>query len=75
MVHHYAPGRGAAHAATILDGFSGVPQVDGHRAYKTERDERGDNRRLVLAHCWTNGKGKLREIFDRDASPLADSIE
>jgi transposase len=71
-VHHYAPGRGAAHAATILDGFSGVLQVDGYRAYKTERDARDVGRRLVLAHCWAHGRRKLREIFDRDASPLAE---
>jgi transposase len=29
VVYHCAPGRGAAHAATILDAFSGVLQVDG----------------------------------------------
>jgi transposase len=72
VVYHYAPGRGAAHAATILDGFSGVLQVDGYRAYKTERDARDVGRRLVLAHCWAHGRRKLREIFDRDASPLAE---
>lgn len=72
VVYHYAPGRGAEHAATVLDGFSGVLQVDGYRAYKSERDARGDNRRLVLAHCWAHGRRKLREIFDRDASPIAE---
>jgi len=69
VVYHYAPGRGAEHAATVLDGFSGVLQVDGYRAYKTERDARGDNRRLVLAHCWAHGRRKLREIFDRFGGP------
>ena len=72
VVYHYAPGRGAEHAASVLDGFNGVLQVDGYRAYKTERDARGDNRRLVLAHCWAHGRRKLREIFDRDASPIAE---
>lgn len=72
VVYHYAPGRGAEHAATVLDGFAGVLQVDGYRAYKTERDARGGNRRLVLAHCWAHGRRKLREIFDRDASPTAE---
>jgi transposase len=47
-------------------------QVDGYRAYKTERDARGGNRRLVLAHCWSHDRRKLREIFDRDASPIAE---
>jgi transposase len=50
----------------------GVLQVDGYRAYKTERDARDVGRRLVLAHCWAHGRRKLREIFDRDASPLAE---
>ncbi|PKP63406.1 MAG: IS66 family transposase, partial [Alphaproteobacteria bacterium HGW-Alphaproteobacteria-8] len=59
-------------AAAVLDGFSGALQVDGYRACKTERDARGDNRRLVLAHCWAHGRRKLREIFDRDASPIAE---
>ncbi|MFO7856121.1 MAG: IS66 family transposase [Paracoccaceae bacterium] len=72
VVYHYAPGRGAEHAASVLDGFNGVLQVDGYRAYKTERDARGGNRRLVLAHCWAHGRRKLREIFERDASPLAE---
>jgi hypothetical protein len=72
LVYHYAPGRGAEHAAAVLDGYSGVLQVDGYRAYKTERDARGDNRRLALAHCWAHGRRRLREIFDRDASPIAE---
>jgi len=72
VVYHYAPGRGAEHAGKVLDGFVGTLQVDGYRAYKTERDARGGNRRLVLAHCWAHGRRKLREIFDRDGSPLAE---
>ena len=26
----------------------------------------------MLAHCWAHGRRKLREIFDRDASPIAE---
>ncbi len=72
VVYHYAPGRGAEHAGKVLDGFNGTLQVDGHRAYKTERDARSGNRQLVLAHCWAHGRRKLREIFDRYASPIAE---
>lgn len=73
VVYHYAPGRGAEHADSVLDGSSGTLQVDGYRACKTERDARGDTRRLVLAHGRAHGRRKLREILDRDASPIAEA--
>jgi transposase len=72
VVYHYAPGRGAEHAKAILEGFSGVLQVDGYSAYKTVRDGRGPDAPLVLAHCWSHGRRQLREIFDSDASPIAE---
>ena len=72
VVYHYAPGRGAEHARAILEGFSGVLQVDGYSAYKTVRDGRGADAPLVLAHCWAHGRRQLREIFDSDASPIAE---
>ena len=72
VVYHYAPGRGAEHAKAILEGFSGILQVDGYAAYKRVRDDRGPDAPLVLAHCWAHGRRQLREIFDRDASPIAE---
>jgi transposase len=72
VVYHYASGRGAEHARTILEGFSGVLQVDGYAAYKRVRDDRGADAPLALAHCWAHGRRQLREIFDRDASPIAE---
>jgi len=72
VVYHYAPGRGAEHARAILEGFSGVLQVDCYSAYKTVRDGRGPDAPLVLAHCWSDGRRQLREIFDSDASPIAE---
>ena len=73
VVYTYAPGRGAEHAKAVLEGFSGVLQVDGYRAYKTVRGQRGPDAPLVLAHCWAHGRRQLREIFDRDASPIAEA--
>jgi hypothetical protein len=61
----------AEHARAALDGFSGVLQVDGYAAYKTLRDARPPGT-LILAHCWAHGRRKLREVFDRDASPMAE---
>ena len=71
VVYRYAPGRGVEHARAALDGFSGVLQVDGYAAYKTLRDARPPGT-LILAHCWAHGRRKLREVFDRDASPMAE---
>jgi transposase len=72
VIYAYAPGRGAEHAARILEGFYGVLQVDGYAAYKTVRGKRGAHAPLTLAHCWAHGRRQLREIFDRDASPIAE---
>lgn len=73
VVYTYAPGRGAEYAKAVLEGFSGVLQVDGYRAYKTVRGQRGPDAPLALAHCWAHGRRQLREIFDRDASPIAEA--
>jgi transposase len=72
VVYAYAPGRGAEHAERLLQGFSGVLQVDGYAAYKTVSRGRGQDAPLRLAHCWSHGRRKLREVFDRDASPIAE---
>jgi hypothetical protein len=41
VVYAYAPERGAEHPQRILEGFSGVLQVDGYAAYKTISRGRG----------------------------------
>lgn len=71
VVYAYAPGRGAEHAERLLQGFSGILQVDGYAAYNTVRRGRGTDAPLRLAHCWSHGRRKLREVFDSDASPIA----
>ncbi len=73
VVYAYAPGRVAEHAARSLEGVSGVLQVDGYVACKTVRGKRGLEAPLVLARCWAHGRRQLREIFDRDASPIAEA--
>jgi len=72
VVYFYAPGRGTEHAEAVLRGFSGTLQVDGYAPYKTlARRDRAEGP-LVLAHCWAHGRRQLRELFDRDASPIAE---
>lgn len=46
--------------------------MDGYVAYKIVAAARGANNPLRLAHCWSHGRRKLREVFDRDASPIAE---
>ncbi len=72
VVYFYAPGRGAEHAETMLAGFTGVLQVDGYSAYKSLAGKRSAKAPLRLAHCWAHGRRQLRELFDRDASPIAE---
>jgi hypothetical protein len=72
VVYVYAPGRGAGHAATILDGFTGILQVDGYAAYKTVAKAAPPDAPLRLAHCWAHGRRQLREIFDKDGSAIAE---
>jgi Transposase IS66 family len=38
VVYSYAPGRGHAHAATLLGGYRGILQCDGYKAYKALAD-------------------------------------
>jgi transposase len=53
----YAPGRGGIHAERILQGFSGILQVDGYAGYNRliAPDRVGPDIRLVYcwAHLWT----------------------
>lgn len=71
VVYLYAPGRGGEHAERFLEGFSGALQVDAYAGYNrlTREDRAGGP--LILANCWAHARRKLREIYDRDASPIA----
>jgi transposase len=70
IIYNYAPGRGAKHAETFLQGFTGTIQVDGYQAYKSiARDpERG----LRLAHCWAHCRRDYHDLYKPDGStPIA----
>jgi transposase len=65
VAYLYAEGRGAAHAATHLDGFDGVLQVDGYAAY----------RRLAapaLAYCWSHCRRRFYDIAEGGHAPIAE---
>ncbi len=48
VAYTYAPGRGAEHAQRMLDGFSGILQVDGYAAYNKLQPA------VTLALCWSH---------------------
>lgn len=68
----YAPGRGGLHAEQILQGFSGVLQVDGYAGYNRliAPDRVGPN--IQLAYCWAHARRKLVEITRNGSAPIAE---
>jgi transposase len=71
VVYFYAAGRAGAHGEGFLEGFSGTLQVDAYAGYKRLARNARAGGPLVLANCWSHGRRKLQEIFDRDGSPIA----
>ena len=69
VVYHYAPGRGGRHAERILNGFSGILQVDGYAGYRRVAVPRGS---ATLAFCWAHARRKLLEVHESHRSPVAE---
>ena len=65
----YAPGRGGKYADEILQGFSGIPQVDGYAGYNRllKRVSQG----VQLAYCWAHARQKLHDVAKASAAPIA----
>jgi hypothetical protein len=54
VIYSYAPGRGGKYAEKLLEGFSGVLQVDGYDGYNIlTRSDRVDGA-VTLAYCWAH---------------------
>ncbi|WFU06800.1 IS66 family transposase (plasmid) [Rhizobium sp. CB3171] len=68
----YAPGRGGLHAEQILQGFSGILQVDGYAGYNRliAPDRAGPD--IRLAYCWAHARRKLIEIARNGTAPIAE---
>ncbi len=66
----YAPGRSGKYADDILQGFSGVLQVDGYAGYN--RLLRRQGRDIQLAYCWAHARRKLYEVAQTGTTPIAD---
>lgn len=67
----YAPGRSGKYASDILQGFSGILQVDGYAGYNRALDLR-DNQPIQLAYCWAHARRKLYELTHNNVAPIAE---
>jgi transposase len=65
----YAPGRSGQYAEDILQGFSGIVQVDGYAGYN--RLLRRADQSIQLAYCWAHARRKLHEIAKNSTAPIA----
>ena len=71
VVFCYADGRGGKHAERFLAGFSGTLQVGGYTGYNSLTKPARADGPVKLAYCWAHARRKLKEIHDRDGSPIA----
>ncbi len=72
VVYFYADGRAGRHGEEFLTGFSGTLQVDGYSGYRRLAREGRNGGPVVLAHCWSHARRKLKETFDASGSPIAE---
>ena len=74
----YAPGRSGKYASDILQGFSGILQVDGYAGYNCVLDLR-DNQPIELAYCWAHAQGvsaeKRLEIRQKNSAPKIEAFK
>jgi transposase len=71
VIYSYAPGRGGKYAEKLLEGFSGVLQVDGYDGYNIlTRSDRADGA-VTLAYCWAHLRRKFYEIAAKGPAPIA----
>jgi transposase len=71
VVFCYADGRGGKHATEFLTGFSGTLQVDGYTGYNALTKSGRNSGPVKLAYCWAHARRKIKEVHDRDGSPIA----
>ena len=85
VAYTYAPGRGGEHAVKLLDGFSGVLQVDGYSVYKSLAargvsaaggrlpvgESPAASKEVTLAFCWSHLRRKFYELYVGGNQPFA----
>ena len=55
----------------LLDGFTGVLQVDGYAGYNALADPARPGGPVMLAYCWSHLRRKFYEIYVGGHSPIA----
>ena len=71
VAYRYAPGRGKEHAVALLEGFSGVLQVDGYAGYNELTRVGRAGGAVTLAFCWSHLRRKFYEIYVGGNAPIA----
>ena len=71
VAYAFAVGRKTEHAMTLLDGFSGILQVDGYAAYKKLAEMERKGKPIVLAFCLAHARRKFFEFHKATNSPIA----
>ena len=72
VAYTYAPGRGAAHAATLLAGYCGIVQCDGYAAYKQVARRGRAGNAMTLAFCWAHWRRRFYEVAKAGSAPIAE---
>ena len=71
VAYSYAPGRGGKYVQTLLEGFSGILQVDGYDGYNIlARPDRACGP-VMLAYCWAHLRRRFYEIAVKGPAPIA----
>jgi transposase len=71
VAYAFATGRKTEHAMTLLEGFSGVLQVDGYAAYKKLAQTEREGKPITLAFCLAHARRKFFEFHKQTDSPIA----
>lgn len=66
----YAPGRTGQYADDLLQGFSGILQVDGYAGYN--RLLKRTDQPIELAYCWAHARRKLNDVARNSVAPIAE---
>jgi transposase len=71
VAYSYAPGRGGEHAVRLLEGFTGILQVDGYAAYKKLAAPARPGGPVMLAYCWSHLRRQFYEVYVGGNAPIA----
>ena len=74
VVFNFEQSRRGEHADQLLEGFTGILQVDGYAGYnRLTRDDR-DGGPLTLAYCWAHVRRKFLDVFKATKSDIANDV-